>query len=109
MLRIEIPEGKNLDRAIEKARAEAKKRGVEVWITRTFTVREQVRSKPILHISPQGNLSEMVSNPMRVTIAERVMAQVVREADDAGEVNLTSPTARILTAFVERGKEKRAA
>src|SRR5262245_25217309 len=93
-------EGKNLDRTIEWARQQAKLRKEEVWIIRLFEVRWKQQAKPILHISPQGDVNEIAVSAFRVTIAERALAQVMREGEDRGAVDMQSPAARLLAAFV---------
>lgn len=91
-VKLEIPEGKNLDKTLARAISYARSKRHEVMITRSVTVHGSVRQKPILFVSPKGDVSEVVVQPLRISIGERVVEQVL------GEGHLEGPAARLLQA-----------
>jgi hypothetical protein len=97
---IELLEGRNLGNTILHAISRARRERRAVRILRNYTTSQGVgKTKPILFISPQGDLSEALAEPLRTKLGEFVVEQVLRE----GRVD--GPAGRMLATHLSWRKE----
>lgn len=92
---VEVPEGKKLDATISRVRFRAQIERIPILITREYkTSTGETRSKPILEVSPDGDLAEMRVPALRVPLGEFVVQQMLTR-----DRSVDGPAGNLLTAY----------
>lgn len=90
-----LPVGKNLGNTLMRARAIAKRERTRVVVVKDYTTSAgALRQKPLLYVSPQGDVEEVLAPTLRVRVAELAVEQILRDG------STQSPAARLLETWM---------
>lgn len=93
---IELIEGKNLGNTVLHGIKRARRERAMVVVMRKYITSAGVeKRKPILRISPQGDVSEVLAPPLRVQLASLAIARAFEKARSAEELQ-ASPIGRMM-------------